>query len=371
MSKDYYKTLGVDKNASQDEIKKAFRKKAHEHHPDKQGGNEAKFKEVNEAYQILGNPEKRRQYDQFGDAAFSGQGFGGTGMNWEDFARTAGQGGFSGNMGGFNINIDDLGDIFSGLGDLFGFSSGGRRSRRSRGADIQTSLEIDFKEAVFGVEKEISLYKTINCDKCKGNGAEPGSKIEICAKCKGSGSVVQTQRTFLGNFQMQSTCLDCQGEGKKASQKCSKCSGTGLQKDKVDLRINIPAGISDGQTIRLAGRGEASGNGVSGDLYITIRVKPNNKFNRDGDDIISEEEITFSQAALGDKIFVNIVDGEVTLKIPAGTQSGQVFILRDKGVGRLHGRGRGNHLVKIIVKTPKKLSRKEKKLFEELRGENF
>jgi len=363
MPKDYYKILGVEKSASADEIKRAFRKKAHEFHPDKKGGDEAKFKEINEAYQIIGNAEKRKQYDQFGDAAFSGQGFGGTGMNWEDFARAA-QGGQG--RGGFNINIDDLGDIFGGLGDIFGFSSGGSR-RRSRGADIQTELQIEFKEAIFGADKEISLHKTVACGKCNGNGAEPGTPIETCGTCKGSGVVTQVQRTILGSFQSRSACPNCHGEGKSAKEKCSQCRGTGLQKDTVKTKVKIPAGISNGQTIRLTGQGEAAPGGSFGDLYIIIRIKPDNKFQREDDDILSVETISFSQAALGDKIPIETIEGEVTLKIPSGTQSGQVFKLRGQGSYSLHGRNRGDQLVKIIVETPKKLSRKEKKLFEELR----
>ncbi len=364
MPKDYYNIIGVDKNASQEEIKKAFRKKAHQFHPDKKDGDEAKFKEINEAYQILGDEKKREQYDQFGDSAFSGQGFGGTGMNWEDFARAASSQGGQGS-GGFNINIDDLGDIFGGLGDIFGFGGGGR-SQRKRGADIQTELQIDFKEAVFGVEKDINLHKTVTCSECKGNKAEPGTPIEICETCKGQGAVMQVQRTILGNFQSRSTCPDCQGEGKTAKTKCKQCYGTGLQKDTANINVKIPAGIDNGQTIRLQGQGEASSNGHAGDLYIRIRVHPDNNFERAGDDILSRAEINFSQAALGNKIPVLTVDGEIKLKIPAGTQSGTVFKLRNHGATKLQGRGRGDQLVRVIVKTPSKLSRAEKKLFEEL-----
>ncbi|MFH1326477.1 MAG: molecular chaperone DnaJ [Candidatus Falkowbacteria bacterium] len=365
MSKDYYNLLGVDKSASADEVKRAFRKKAHQFHPDKKDGDEVKFKEINEAYQILGNEKKRKQYDQFGDSAFSGQGFGGTGMNWEDFARAASsQSGFG--QDGFSINMDDLGDIFGGLGDIFGM---GRQRRRSRGADIQTELAIDFKEAVFGVEKNISLHKTVTCSKCQGNKAEPGTPIETCETCKGQGVIMQVQRTILGNFQSRSTCPDCQGEGKTAKTKCSNCRGTGLQKDTVNINVKIPAGIDNGQTIRLQGQGEApplANSGAGGDLYIRIRVHPDNNFERAGDDILSQTEISFSQAALGDKIPVLTVDGEIKLKIPAGAQSGTVFKLRNNGATRLQGRGRGDQLVRVIVKTPSKLSRAEKKLFEEL-----
>jgi len=370
MSKDYYKILGVNKNASQDEIKKAFRKLAHEHHPDKAGGNAEKFKEINEAYQIIGNEEKRKKYDQFGDAAFSGAGFGGTGMSWEDFARAA-QGGFGGNMGGFNINIDDLGDVFGNIGEMFGFSmsgDGSHRRRRSRGADIQVELTIDFKEAVFGITKDISLYKTVVCQHCRGNGAEPGTPIESCKTCKGSGYITHIQRTILGAFQSQSACSDCHGEGKRPSKKCSRCGGNGLQKDTVNLQVKIPAGIDNGQAIKLSGQGEMAVNGgAPGDLYIRIKVKPDKNFTREGDDILSVAEISIAQAVLGDKIPVITVDGELTLKIPAGTQSGTVFKLRGRGVYILNSRNRGDQLVTVKVKIPERLSREEKKLFEELR----
>jgi len=369
MSKDYYKILDVEKSSSPEEIKKAFRKKAHEYHPDKKGGDEAKFKEINEAYQILSNEQKRKQYDQFGDSAFSGQGFGGTGMNWDDFARAAAsaQGGQAGGFSNGGVEFD-LGDIFGGLGDIFGMGSarGGRGKRR--GADIQTEITIEFKEAVFGVEKEFNLHKTVTCNKCNGNKAEPGTPIETCQTCKGQGSVIQMQRTILGSFQARTNCPDCQSEGKTAKTKCKACHGTGLQKDTVKINVRIPAGIDDNQTIRLQEQGEASIQGTNGDLYIKIRVKADDNFERDGVDILSDAQISFSQAALGDKIPVETVEGEVTLKIPAGTQSGTVFKLRGKGAHSLHSSGRGDQLVRVIVKTPDRLSRAEKKLFEELRN---
>ncbi len=359
MSKDYYKVLGVDKSASQDEVKKAFRKKAHEYHPDKAGGDEAKFKEINEAYQVLGNAEKRKQYDQFG-ATFDQQGGFGGGMNWEDFMRQA----RSGQAQGFDFGVD-LGDIF---GDLFGFGGGGsRRSRRARGRDIEISMTIDFKSAVFGMEKEIELYKNVKCDKCNGNGAEPGTKINTCPACNGKGQVAHIQRTILGNFQTVAACGACGGEGSKAEKDCSKCSGSGVIKEKKRIKINIPAGVRDGEVLKMGGEGEAGLRGTpAGDLYIVLRVKGDSRFERDGDDIRTEEYISFSQAALGDKIEVETIDGPVRLKIPEGTQTGKVFKLSGKGVPHLRGRGRGDHLARVIVRTPTKLTRKQKKLLEEL-----
>ncbi len=351
MSKDYYNILGVDKGASQDEVKKAFRKKAHEFHPDKKTGDEAKFKEANEAYQVLGNEQKRAQYDQFGSAEPGAGGFGGSG----------GFGGFS--QGGVNINMDDLGDIF---GDMFGGgrSRGGTRTRR--GSDIKMILTIDFLEAVFGVEKEISLKKKITCVTCKGNGAEPGTPIETCKTCGGSGQVTRMQRSFLGNIQMQTTCTDCRGEGKKVTKKCSKCAGTGIHDEVVNFKTKIPAGIDNGETIRLTGHGEAASGGIAGDLYLEIRVKEDKRFERDGETIRTDSEISFTQAVMGDKIEIETVDGLLKLKIPAGTQPGTVFKLREKGVPNLHGRGRGDQLIKVQVNVPKKLSRKQKKLLEEM-----
>ncbi len=357
MSKDYYSILGVQKGASEEEIKKAFRKKAHEYHPDKSGGDEAKFKELNEAYQVLGNKERRARYDQFGSSFENGQAGG---------ARGGFQGGFGG-ADGFNINMDDLGDIFGGFGDIFGFGNGrGQKSRPARGSDIEARLEINFLEAIFGAEKTISFSKAVTCSHCKGEGAEPGSKIDTCSTCKGSGHVTQVQRTIFGQMQVQAVCPTCHGEGKMITKPCSKCSGSGVTKETVELTVKIPAGIDTGETIRLTGQGEAGPKGApAGDLYLHIRVAADKRFNRQGENILSEVDISFPQAALGTSIDVETVDGIVTLKIPAGTQSGKVFMLKDKGVPSLRGRGRGDHLVTVIVKTPTNLSRQQKKLLEE------
>jgi len=364
MGKDYYKILGVEKNANADEIKKAFRKLAHQYHPDKKGGDEAKFKEINEAYQVLSDEKKRAQYDQFGSAFEHGQAGGG-------FS------GFSGfNNGGFNINMDDLGDMFGGFGDIFGFGGGRGRgqSKARRGNDIETTLTIEFNEAVFGAEKEVSLRKIVTCDKCQGSGAEPGAKIETCKTCNGRGQVNRVQQTIFGQVQMQSACPDCGGEGKKHSQNCTKCAGRGVVEDIVNLKIKIPAGIDNGESIRLTGQGEAGvKGGQAGNLYIKIRVKEDKRFQRNGFDIVSRAEINFTQAGLGDKIEVETVDGKVDLKIPEGTQSGTVFKLKGKGVPLLNARGiwsgenkRGDHLVEVIVVTPKSLSRKQREVLREL-----
>lgn len=369
MPKDYYETLGVSKTATQDEIKKAFYKKAHEHHPDKNSGNAEKFKEINEAYQVLGNAEKRKQFDQFGTTFEGAQGFGagqgpfGAGFNWQDFARDQG---FSGS--GFrteNINFDfgDLGDIF---GDFFGGQTRAKRKTRQAGSDLQMELEIDFLDSVFGTEKTLNLYKKVICPICQGNAAEPGTKIETCKKCHGSGQVNVSQRTFFGVFQQVAVCPECAGEGKAVKTPCHNCRGQGIVNSEEQLKINIPAGIDTGQTIKLTGKGEAGQKGgLSGDLYINIKVSPSAEFTRDHYNILIKKEIDFTQAALGDKIEVKTVDNNVILKIPPGTPNNKIFILKNKGIPKLHGSGRGDQLVEIIIKVPKKLNRRQKELLED------
>ncbi len=366
MSKDYYKILGVEKNSSQPDIKKAFRKLAHKYHPDKKGGDEAKFKEVNEAYQVLGDEKKRQQYDQFGSDFAQQGGFGG-GAGWEDFMRAArGQGG--GNVH-FDFGGVDIGDIF---GDLFGFS-GGRRAggrRRQRGNDIQVDIQLDFREAVFGTEKEINLTKHNDCDVCKGSGAEPGAEVHKCGKCNGAGQVRVVQQTILGAMQTATTCPDCGGAGKKASKMCKHCGGDGVTRSESKYKVKIPAGIDDGGVIKLSGKGEAIGlGGHPGDLYIRVRVKSEKYFERRNFDIYTEVNINFVQAVLGDKIEIETLDGRKKLVIPAGTQSHQQFRLKGLGVPRLQRSGRGDQFVNVIVDIPKKLNRKTKKLLQDLEKE--
>lgn len=363
MAKDYYQTLGVNKGASQEDIKKAFRKLAHEHHPDKHGGSDAKFKEINEAYQVLGNPQKRQQYDQFG-ASFDQAGAGG-GFNWQDFARQGG--GF--NQGGFRVDFNDLGDLgdMFGFGDLFG---GGRQSRRAgpqRGLDVAFVTAIDFRESVFGVEKVLRFEKNIACSKCSGSGAEPGSKIETCKTCGGQGRVEQMQRTFLGAMRSVAVCPDCQGEGKKAEKNCSRCKGRGAEPGVKELKVKIPAGIADSQTIELVNEGEPGVKGGSaGSLFLTVQVRPDKTFTRKGFDLLMQKEISFALAGLGGSVPLQTLDGEVQLKIPAGTQSGAVIKLESKGVPHLRGQRRGDLLVTVKVLTPNKLSRKEKEILQQL-----
>ncbi|MDD5528087.1 MAG: molecular chaperone DnaJ [Patescibacteria group bacterium] len=365
MSKDYYKVLGVEKTATADEIKRAFLKLAHQYHPDKNGGKDDKFKEINEAYQVLGNAEKRKQFDQFG-ANFNGAGGFGGGQGYGGF------GGFQ--NGGMNINMDDLGDLgemFGGLGDIFGFGSArggqGRRREPQRGSDIEAAMTIDFLEAVFGAEKEVTLKKKITCAHCGGTGAEPGAKIEECPTCKGHGRVRRVQQTILGSIQTEASCPSCGGEGKIASKKCSECNGAGTAYDTAKFKVRIPAGVDDGGRIRIPGYGEAGDRGAGvGDLYLNIRVRPSDKFARDEYDILTKKEISFTQAALGDKIEIETVHGKVELKIPEGTQSGTVFKLKNKGVPHTSGRNIGDHLIEVVVKTPKNLNKRQKESLKEL-----
>ncbi|OGH64992.1 MAG: molecular chaperone DnaJ [Candidatus Magasanikbacteria bacterium RIFCSPHIGHO2_01_FULL_41_23] len=364
MAKDYYKIIGVEKTANAEEIKKAFRKLAHQHHPDKKGGDEAKFKELNEAFQVLGNEEKRKQYDQFG-ADFEQQGGFGGGAGWEDFMRAA-----RGQQGGFQNGAQF--DFGGGFGDLFGdfFGGGNSRGGQKRGQDIQVDVELNFREAVFGIEKEIHLTKRNACAVCNGSGAEPGSGHKKCAVCGGQGQVRRVQQTILGAMQSVATCDNCHGAGNVAEKKCKHCNGGGVERNDSKYTIKIPAGIDDGGTIRLSGKGEHPGvGGVAGDLYVRVRVRADKAFHREGQNIFTETHISFPQAALGDSVVIQTLDGEKKLAIPEGTQSQQQFRLRDLGVPEINGSRRGDQFVTVIIDVPKKLSRSAKKLIEELKNE--
>jgi molecular chaperone DnaJ len=360
MSKrDYYEILGVSKSASADEIKKAFRKAAVQHHPDKEGGDEAKFKEINEAYEVLKDQQKRQRYDQFGHAGVGGNGGGNGGGNpFEGF----------GGFGGQNVNFD-FGD--GGLGDIFGqfFGGGGQQQRGpKRGRDVETSLTLTFEQAIFGVEEEISLDMDDECEHCHGTTVEPGHSMKTCPTCKGAGQQTRVMNTIFGQIQQAVTCETCKGTGKIPEKVCTVCRGKGTQRRKQSVTIKIPAGIDDGSTIRLKERGEAVGGGARGDLYVHIRVKAHKKFTREGDIILSEEHIDMIDAALGTEINVETVDGDVRMKVPAGTQSGTDFKLSSHGVPHMRGTSRGAHIVSIIVDTPTKLSKKQKELLETFRA---
>jgi molecular chaperone DnaJ len=377
MAKDYYEILGVSKSASAEEIKKAFRVKAHEYHPDKKTGNEVKFKEVNEAYQTLSNPDKRRNYDQFGSsynsAGAGGGNYGGAGgFNWQDFAGGA-RGGFSG--GG--IDFEDLGDIF---GDFFNSARGGQGRRQSSnrysqggGSDLQLNLTIDLKDAVFGMEKTIAYQRNGACSSCGGSGADKSAKIITCKTCHGTGQVTVSRQTFFGVFKATEVCSDCSGVGKIPEKKCRECNGNGLEKVTEELKVKIPAGIDNDERIRLTGKGNLAPNqlGEAGDLYISFRILPDPTFKRTGDNLFTNIKITYSQAVLGDKIELDTLDGEVTLKIPEGTVSGKQFLIKNHGVTKLRGHGRGDLIVTANIAVPNKLTREQKKLLEQLGKEGL
>ncbi len=357
MSKrDYYDILGISKTASADEIKKAFRKLAVKYHPDKEGGDEAQFKEINEAYEVLKDPSKRQRYDQFGHAGVGGNGS--AGNPFEGFQ------GFGGH--GQNVHFD-FGDL--GLGDIFSsFFGGGGQQQKQRGKDISVDLLLTFEEAVFGVEKEMSLFLSNTCSHCKGTTAEPGSSMRACHTCKGSGQVNRIMNTMFGQIQQASICPTCEGVGSEPEKVCTVCKGKGIEREQQKIALKIPAGVDDGTTIRLNGRGEAMARGDKGDLYVNIRVKPHKKFTREGSLILSEEHVAMVDAALGIEVDVDTVDGPLTMKIPAGTQSGTDFKLSGHGVPHLRGGGRGAHIVTIQVDIPTKLSKKQKELLEEFRS---
>lgn len=360
-NRDYYEVLGVSKTASADEIKKAFRKAAVKYHPDKQGGDEAKFKEVNEAYEVLKDQQKRQRYDQFGHAGVGGSGgadgYGAGGNPFEGF------GGFNGQ----NVNFD-FGD---GFGDIFGqFFGGSQQTRRGpkRGRDVETTLTLTFDQAVFGVEENITLDMDDECSHCHGTTVEPGHSMKTCPTCKGAGQQTRVMNTIFGQIQQAVTCEACNGTGKVPEKVCTVCHGKGTERRKQTMTLKVPAGIDDGATIRLKEHGEAVGGGARGDLYVHIRVKAHKKFTREGDIILSEEHITMVDAALGTEIDVETVDGVVTMKVPAGTQSGTDFKLSNHGVPHLRGNSRGAHIVSVIVDTPTKLSKKQKELLEQFNG---
>jgi molecular chaperone DnaJ len=356
MPKDYYETLGVGRGADADEIKRAFRKKAHELHPDK-GGDEKSFKEVNEAYQVLGDPEKRATYDRFGHAAFEGAEAGG------------GFGGFSGfGAQGINIDMDDLGDV---LGSMFGFGARSRTARRA-GRDAETTITIEFTEAYHGAVKEALLRMQTACENCSGTGVHPGSKKISCGLCGGSGRTVRAQRTPFGTFQSSASCAACEGRGWSPERACESCGGRGVLQKNRTISVSVPGGIGDRETIRLRGQGEAGPHGAPpGDLYVHVRVKSHPFFERRENDVLSSEFIPVSAFLLGGKADVRTVDGEVELKIPAGASAGTVFKLRGKGFPYLHGHGRGDHLVTVFPDVPKKLSRAQKRIIESLREEGM
>lgn len=363
--KDYYKTLGIEKNASKEEIRRAFHKLAHKYHPDKSTGDEAKFKEVNEAYQILSDDKKRAQYDQFGNTGFSGQG--GQSGGFGDFSAQGGPAGgwdFSGFNGGQGFEFD-LGDIF---GDIFGGSRG--QAKAKRGRDISVDILLTFKESVFGTERKILINKIGVCDTCNGSGAEKGTSLKKCETCHGSGQIKQTVKSILGTFQTAKTCNACHGRGEIPEKKCHVCGGDGVLKKDEEVRMEIPAGINNGEMIRMSGRGEAASGGTSGDLYVKIHVERDDTWRRSGNDLLSDIKIKLTEAILGADYKLKTLDGDLTLTIPAGISYGEMLRVKGKGVPNERGR-RGDLLVRVIFSTPNKLSRQTKKIIGELKKEGL
>ncbi|MFF2090347.1 molecular chaperone DnaJ [Paenibacillus sp. NPDC058174] len=348
--RDYYEVLGLGKSASDDEIKKAYRSLARKYHPDvnKEADAESKFKEVKEAYDVLSDEGKRSTYDRYGHVD-PNQGMGGAG-------------GFSGDFGG-----GGFGDIF----DMFFGGGGGRRDPNApqRGNDLQYTMTVEFKEAVFGKETEITIPRTETCDTCTGSGAKPGTKPETCTVCKGSGQQEVVQNTPFGRMVNRRACTNCSGTGRVIKEKCGTCHGAGKVKKQRKINVRIPAGVDDGAQIRLSGEGEGGlRGGPSGDLYIVIRVKSHEFFERENDDIYCEVPLTFVQAALGDEIEIPTLTEKVKLKIPAGTQTGTYFRLKGKGVPKLRGYGQGDQHVKVTVVTPTKLNDEQKDLLRQFGG---
>ncbi len=358
--KNYYDILGITKSASDEDIKKAFRKLAHKYHPDKKGGDEAKFKEVSEAYSVLSDKKKRAEYDTYGKAFAGGggpQGGAAGGFGGFDFSNFQG---FSGQGGGVEF---DLGDIF---GDVFG----GGQSRAKRGRDISIDIELSFRESIFGTERRVLLSKTSGCDTCDGSGAKKGSKLITCSSCNGKGDIRESRSTFFGTFTSARPCPRCHGRGQIPETVCEACRGEGVRKRQEEIHIVVPAGVEDGEMIRMPGRGEAVQGGGAGDLYVKLHIKADAKFSREGTNLLTSLPIKLSDALLGGEHHVTTLDGEEAVNVTPGITHGEVIRVRGKGVP--HGRGaRGDLLVRVDIQFPKKLSKSSRELIEKLRKEGL
>ncbi len=370
--KNYYELLGVTKGASKEEIKKAFYKLAAKYHPDKKGGDEAKFKEVNEAYQVLSNDQKRKEYDMYGQT-FSGAGSQ-NGAGASGFGQGQGFGGFdfSGfNQGDFqnmNFDFEDLGDIF---GDIFGggFSS---HSKTKRGRDMSLEMDINFEESIFGVERNVLISKISKCKTCAGSGAKVGTKMETCKKCNGKGKINDIKRTIFGAMQSVKLCDDCHGKGESPKEKCNICHGQGVLNTKEDIKINIPAGINSGEVLRMTGMGEAIQNGQSGDLYVKILVKVHKIWKREGHNLIINQDIKLSDAILGAKYTISGIDGNIEIDIPKGANPNDILIVKGRGVPFANNKNnRGDVLINLNIQIPKKISKKLEDFIKELKKEGF
>jgi len=369
MAKDYYNVLGVDKKASPDDIKKAFRKLAHKYHPDKGGTDEAKFKEITEAYSILSDDKKRREYDAYGQAfagadpsRHSGQaGFGGNGFGGFDFS------GFQQGFGGQNVEFD-FGDIF---GDIFGGSRGGSPRAKSRGRDISIDIELPFKDAIFGTERKVLIGKVSTCDVCGGNGAKPGTELEQCKTCSGSGRVHEMRNSILGQFSSVRACTVCDGQGKVPKEKCSECKGQGTRRKQQEIQINIPAGIDNGEMIRMSQQGEAVKGGVAGDLYVKVHVKPHHLFKREGPNLVMDLPVKLTDALLGTTVTIESLEGKMLeVKIPVMKRAEELLRVRGKGVPT-GGSSRGDLIIRLETALPQKLSSHARKALEDLKSEGL
>ncbi|HCY17849.1 MAG: Chaperone protein DnaJ [Candidatus Nomurabacteria bacterium GW2011_GWF2_35_12] len=367
MNKDYYDILGVNKNASKDDIKKAFYKLAHKYHPDKKEGNEAKFKQVNEAYQVLSDDSKRSKYDQFG-SGFENvqQGYGGHGQSgFEGFDFSNFSGGFQNSNADFDFG--NLNDIFS---DFFTGGTGRGRAQARRGRDISTEIQISFSESVFGTSRKILITKTSNCNICNGSGAKLNTKMEICKYCNGQGKIREAKRTILGTISSTKICEECLGSGEVPKEKCETCKGKGVLRKEVEVSINIPAGIRDGEMIRMAGGGEAVSKGTAGDLYIKINVASHAVFKREGNDLVMNLDLKLSDALLGTEYPIQTLDGQISVKIPEGVSINEILRVKGKGIP-ISKNKRGDLLIKLKIKLPGKLSRKSRELIEQLKKEGI
>lgn len=362
MSKNYYETLGINKNASKDEIKKAFHKLAHKYHPDKNKGEDMKFKEVNEAYQVLSDDGKRARYDQFGsaDGPSMGGGQGGFGGGFEGFD-------FSGFQNGQGFDMGDIGDIF---GDFFGGGMGRGTRNVRRGRDIQTEIDLTFSESIFGIKKNVRINKQSSCDICKGTGGKVGTKMNQCKTCNGQGQVREVKRSIFGQFSTTKTCDTCLGVGKIPSEKCSACKGVGVYKREKEIELNIPAGISNGEMLKMTSNGEDIQGGQSGDLYIKVKVINNTIYKRDGLNLTIDLPIKLTDALLGMTHKLKTLEGnEMEVKIPEGINHNELLRVKGKGVPSSHGRG--DIIFRVQIKMPSKLSKKEKEIIEELKKEGI
>lgn len=354
MSKDYYTVLGVDKKASKDDIKKAFRKLAHKYHPDKKGGDEAKFKEASEAYAVLSDDKKRAEYDSYG-RVFSGGGGPQGGFEGFDFSQFGG-------AQGFDVNFDD---IFGGFSDMFG---GGRRTRRGR--DISIDIELPFKESVFGSTRKVLVTKDSTCEKCNGSGAEPETGTKTCPTCHGKGQVVESQRSPFGVFQTVRTCGTCHGKRTVPEKPCKQCHGQGVERREEEVSITVPPGIENGQVIRMTGLGEALAGGAAGDLYVKIHVEPHPRFRKEGYNLVTDLPIKITDALLGAEYKLETLDGTINVKVPQLRSIDEILRIKGKGIPMGDSK-RGDLLIRVKVEFPQKLSRTAKKLLDELKGEGI